>query len=65
MSRTTFRDLWVDGVSMKHVLLRVVDLLFLKEKQVHHVIKFSFLFGQTDSYSQLDNNGIHINIKTD
>jgi len=27
MNRTTFRDLWVGGVSWKHVLLRVVDLL--------------------------------------
>jgi len=26
-----------------------VDLLFLKEKQVHRIIKFSFVFGLTDS----------------
>ena len=34
---------------LKHVLLRFVDLRFFKEKQIHHVVKFSFLFGLTDS----------------
>ena len=32
----------------KHVLLRSVDLLFKKKKQIHHVIKFSFVFVLTD-----------------
>ena len=67
MNRTTFRDLWVGGVSVKktHVLLRFGDLLVLNEKQIHHVIKFSFLFGLTDSFAQLDSDSIQIKIKMD
>ena len=34
------------------------SIYFLKEKQIHHSIKFSFLFGPTDSLSQLDNDSI-------
>ena len=49
MNRTAFRDLWMGGVLVKHVSLRLVDLLFWKEKQIHHVIEFSFLFERTDS----------------
>ena len=41
------------------------SIYFSKEKQIHHVIKFSFLFRLTDSYSQLDKDSIKINIKTD
>ena len=44
--RTTFE--WADSW-WKHVSLRFVNLLFLKEKQIHHVFRFSFLFGLTDS----------------
>ena len=33
---------------------------FLKEKQIHHVIEFSFLFGLTDSLFQLDNDSTNI-----
>jgi len=55
---------WVES-QRKRLLLRFVDLLFLKEKQIHHVIKFSFLFGLTDSLSRLDKDSIKIKRKTD
>ena len=38
---------------------------FLKEKQIHHFIKFSILFGLTDSYSQLYNHSTNMNIELD
>ena len=43
MNRTTFRDLWVGGVSVKTVLLRVVDLLFLKKNTAHHADQYFYL----------------------
>jgi len=38
---------------------------FLKEKQIHHIINFSFLFELNDLSSQLDNDSINIINKTD
>jgi len=38
---------------------------FLKEKQIHHIIKFSFVFGLTDSYYQLNNHSINMKIEFD
>ena len=49
MNRTTFRDLWVGGVSMKACITALCRSTFLKEKQIHHIIKFSFVFRLTDS----------------
>jgi len=49
MIRTTFRDLWVGGVSVKTCIIARRRSTFLKEKQIQHGIKFSFLFGLTDS----------------
>ena len=49
MKRTTFRDLWVGGVSVKTCIIVLCRSTFLKEKQIHHIIKFSFVFGLTDS----------------
>ena len=49
MNRTTFRDLWVGGVIVKTCIIVLRWSTFLKEKQIHHVIEFSFLFELTDS----------------
>jgi len=49
MNRTTFRDPWVGGVLVKTCIIALRRSTFLKEKQIHHVIKFSFLFGLTES----------------
>ena len=48
MNRTTFRDPWVGGVFVKTCIIALCQSTFLKEKQIHNVIKFSFLFGLTD-----------------
>ena len=47
MNRTTFRDPWVGGVLVKTCIIEFRQSTFLKEKQIK--IKFSFLFGLTDS----------------
>ena len=65
MNRTTFRDLWVGGVSMKTCKIARRRSTYLKQTQIHHVINFNFLFGLTDLLSQLDSDSIKINIKTD
>ena len=49
MNRTTFRDMWVGGVFVKTYIIALRRSTFLKEKTIHHVTKFSFLFGLTDS----------------
>ena len=49
--RTTFRDLWVGGVLVKHVLFRFVDLLFERKTNPS---RYQIQFG-TDSYSHLNN----------
>ena len=48
MNRTTFRDPWVGGVLVKTCIIALRRSTFLKEKQIHNVIKYSFLFGLTD-----------------
>ena len=48
MNRTIFRDPWVGGVLVKTCIIALRRSTFLKEKQIHNVIKFSFLFGLTD-----------------
>ena len=48
MNRTTFIDHWVGGVLVKTCIIALRRSTFLKEKQIHHVIKFSFLFVLTD-----------------
>ena len=49
MNRTTFRDLWVDVVLVKTCIIAPRRSTFLEEKQIQHVIKISFVFGQNDS----------------
>jgi len=44
-NRTTFPDLWVGGVLVKTCIISLLRSTFLKEKQIHHVIKFSFYLG--------------------
>ena len=63
MNRTTFRDPWVAGVKTCIIALR--RSTFLKEKQIHNVIKFSLLFGLTDLYSRLYNHSAIIKIELD
>ena len=41
-------DLWVGGVLVKICIIVLCQSTFLKEKQIHYVIKFSFVFGLTD-----------------
>ena len=53
MNRMTFRDPSVGGVLVKTWIIALRRSTFLKEKQIHHVIKFSFVFGLTNSLSQL------------
>jgi len=66
MNRTTFRDPWMGGVLVKTCIIALRQSTFSKEKQIHHVIKFSFLFGLTDSYkSQLYNHSTNIKIELD
>ena len=48
MNRTTFRDPWVGEVLVKTCFIALRRSTFLKEKQIHNVIEFSFLFGLTD-----------------
>jgi len=48
MNCTTFRDLLVGEVSVKICIIALRRTSFLKEKQIHHVINFGFLFGLTD-----------------
>ena len=48
MNRTTFREPWVGGVLVKTCIIALRRSTFLKEKQIHNVIKFSFLLGLTD-----------------
>jgi len=38
----------VGGVLVKTCIIALRQFTFLKEKQIHHVIKFSFVFGLTD-----------------
>ena len=38
---------WVDGV--KTFIIALFRSTFLKEKLIHRIIKFSFVFGLTDS----------------
>ena len=47
MNRTTFRDLWVGGVFVKTSIIALRRSTFLKQKQIHHVIKFSFFCNPT------------------
>ena len=49
MNYTTVRDTWVGGVFVKTGFFAPRRSTFLNEKQIHHVIKFSFLFALTDS----------------
>jgi len=49
MNRTTFRDLSVGGVMVKTCITTLRRSTFLKEKQSHQVIKYSFPFRLTDS----------------
>jgi len=45
----------VGGVLVKPCIIAIRRSTFLKEKEIHHVIKFSFLFELTFSWSQLYN----------
>ena len=65
MNRTTFRDPWVGGVLVKTCIIALRRSTFLKEKQIHNVIKFSLLFGLTDLYSRLYNHSAIIKIELD
>ena len=56
-------DLSVGGVSVKTCIIALRRFTFLKENQIHHIIKFSFLFGLTYSLSQFDIDSIQIKIK--
>jgi len=58
----TFRDLWVGGVLVKTGIIAFRST-FLKEKQFHYVIKFSFVFRLTDSSSQLNNHSTNMKIQ--
>ena len=44
MNHTTFHDLWVGGDLVKTFIIALHRSTFLKEKQIHHIIKFSFSF---------------------
>ena len=48
MNRTTYRDLWVGGVLVKTCIIARRRSTFLKEKQIHYVLKFGLEFGLTD-----------------
>jgi len=49
MNRTIIRDLWVGRVLVKTCIMAFRQSTVLNEKQIHYVIKFSFVFGLTDS----------------
>ena len=49
MNRLVLRDLEVGGVLVKTWIIALRQSTFLKEKQIDHVIKFSFVFRLTDS----------------
>ena len=42
-----------------------LSIYFFLLTQIHHVIKFSFVFGLTDSYSQLYNHSTNMKIELD
>ena len=58
-------DLWVGGVLVKTCIIALCRSTFLKDKQIHHNVEFNFLFGLTDSYSQLNNDSTKIKIELD
>ena len=50
---------------LKHCIIELRQSTFLKEKQIHHVIEFSFLFEPTDSLFHLDNDSTKIKLESD
>ena len=52
-------------VFVKTCIIVLRQSTFLKEKQIYHVIEFSFLFEPTDSLFHLDNDSTKIKIESD
>ena len=49
MNRTVFGDIWVGGFLVKPCINASIVLLFFKDKQIHHITEFNFLFRPTNS----------------